>query len=184
MAAQLQYFKKAFFLSLVLVSISHHVNAAVGNDEKCIVDKTKPASEEGNYMDCTDETLVAQGKTDCCAQDGSVGCCKPGERWGKMIAIGVGISVTFIVLALLYIYLFWCKRGTVPFLDRLFDRAKAKYYAAEDAMPCCASRTEQRKQAAEIMAKSKDQPALSLPEDVHDETSKDRWWDGQFIKNE
>lgn len=56
-------------------------------------------------------------------------------RWGKMIAIGVGISVTFIVLALLYIYLFWCKRGTVPFLDRLFDRAKAKYYAAEDAMP-------------------------------------------------
>lgn len=52
-----------------------------------------------------------------------------------MIAIGVGISVTFIVLALLYIYLFWCKRGTVPFLDRLFDRAKAKYYAAEDAMP-------------------------------------------------
>lgn len=54
---------------------------AVGQDEKCIVDKTKPASEEGNYMDCTDETLVAQGKTDCCAQDGSVGCCKPGERW-------------------------------------------------------------------------------------------------------
>lgn len=53
----------------------------VGDDEKCIVDKTKPASDEGNYMDCTDETLVAQGKTDCCAQDGSVGCCKPGERW-------------------------------------------------------------------------------------------------------
>lgn len=49
---------------------------------------------------------------------------------------------------------------------------------------CCASRTEQRKQKAEIMAKSKDQPALSLPPEIHDETSKDRWWDGQFIKNE
>ncbi|XP_061181205.1 uncharacterized protein LOC133189829 [Saccostrea echinata] len=184
MAVRIIILTKTLLVVLVLGSVSNITQAAVGDDENCIVDKTKPASDEGNYMDCTDESLVAQGKTDCCSQEGSVGCCKPGERWDKMIAIGVGIGVTFILLALLYIYLFWCKRGTVPCLDRLFDRAQKKYYAVEDSLPCCASRTEQRKMEAEIMAKSKDQPALSLPEDVHDETSKDRWWDGQFIKNE
>ncbi|XP_022338588.1 uncharacterized protein LOC111134078 [Crassostrea virginica] len=177
-------FMKLLFLFSILGFVFQHSDAAIGDDEKCIVDKAKPVSDEGNYMDCTDESLVAQGKTECCSQEGSVGCCKPGERWQKMVAIAVGISVTFILLALLYIYLFWCKRGTVPCLDRFFDRAKRKYYAMEDSVPCCASRTEQRKQEAEIMAKSKDQPALSLPPEIHDETSKDRWWDGQFIKNE
>lgn len=83
----------------------------VGDDEKCIVDKTKPASDEGNYMDCTDETLVAQGKTDCCAQDGSVGCCKPGERWVPILRKVTDTTLSFQNLLAKLIYI----RGSIDF---------------------------------------------------------------------
>lgn len=49
---------------------------------------------------------------------------------------------------------------------------------------CCASRVERRKQEEEIMKKSKDQPAYSLPDDeACNSNYKEEWWNGQTIKN-
>ncbi|KAK3101368.1 hypothetical protein FSP39_003035 [Pinctada imbricata] len=134
-------------------------------------------------MDCTVEEMVTIGKTECCTMEGVVGCCKKGERWNQMIAIGVGIGVTFVVMATLCFYCLWCKVDTIPCLGRLQKRLERKYYVVEKKLPCCASRVERRKMEEEIMKRSKDQPAFSLPPDVQDRTNKDEWWNGQFIKN-
>ncbi|KAJ8299026.1 hypothetical protein KUTeg_023086 [Tegillarca granosa] len=87
-----------------------------------------------NYMDCQADEMVAVGTTECCTRDKVVGCCKPNARWDKMIAIGCGIGVTFVVLALILIYLIWCKKDTIPCLGRCQDRIERKYYALEEKM--------------------------------------------------
>ena len=47
---------------------------------ECIVDKTLPPGEDGNYLDCSLEETAKDGKTDCCQLDGQTGCCKKGEK--------------------------------------------------------------------------------------------------------
>jgi len=48
--------------------------------DECIVDKSLPPQEAGNYLDCTEEEYASEGKEDCCTIDGEVGCCNKGGR--------------------------------------------------------------------------------------------------------
>ncbi|CAG2186761.1 unnamed protein product [Mytilus edulis] len=121
------------------------------DDLNCVVDDTLPASSSDNYIDCQSKEMVAAGRDKCCKIEGSVGCCEPGGRWKKILAMSLGIGLTFITLAVIYIYLFWCKKDTIPCLGRCQDRIQKKYHQAEESLPCCASRVERRKQEQEIM---------------------------------
>ena len=49
--------------------------------QECIVDKTLPPSDDGNYLDCSLDETAKEGKTDCCDLDGQIGCCKKGAKY-------------------------------------------------------------------------------------------------------
>ncbi len=60
---------------MLLQTVSGADPPAVEYKQECIVDKTKEASDEGNYRDCTGEDHVSDGSTDCCDVDGVIDCC-------------------------------------------------------------------------------------------------------------
>ncbi|KAL4224952.1 hypothetical protein ACF0H5_015648 [Mactra antiquata] len=152
----------------------------------CVVDKNLEPSAPDNYVDCTGELNVANGKTECCTIETDVGCCEPGGNWKQFKLIGICLGVITVSLAAILIYWFWCRRNekvakATEFVTKKMHGVQERYCTC---MRCCRKQIEVRKQREVLQEKAKEVGAFELPSESNtDDPTFDNFWRGPMIKN-